>query len=236
MPTLTLYFKENTLAEYRLEKGQSLTIGRKVSNDISIENLAVSGHHAKIDSVGDGFILTDLQSKNGSFVNNEPVSTHWLKHSDSITIGKHNLIFAYGEDEKRPDEVSEEMIQTMVMDTEKHRDMLAQGVPKAADAEDDEKEPKGVLSYLSGGEGEIRLTKKITKFGKSSSSDIVLGGFLMGSTAATISKRPKGYSLSYVGGRAKPKVNGEVVKESVNLKEFDVIELGSVKFQFVLEG
>ena len=236
MPTLTLYFKENTLAEYSLEKGQSLTIGRKESNDISIENLAVSGHHAKIDSVGDGFILTDLQSKNGSFVNNELVSTHWLKHGDSITIGKHNLVFAYGEDEERPDEMPEGMDQTMVMDTEKHRDLLAQTAPKAEDAADEEKEPTGVLSYLSGGEGEIRLTKKITKFGKSAASDIVLGGFLMGATAATISKRPKGYSLSYVGGMAKPKVNGEVVKESVNLKEFDVIELGSVKFQFVIEG
>jgi hypothetical protein len=88
---------------------------------------------------------------------------------------------------------------------------------------------------LSGGEGKIRLTKKITKFGKSSSSDIVLGGFLMGPTAAAISKRPKGYSLSYVGGMTKPKVNGDVVKESVNLKAFDIIELGSVRFQFVTE-
>ena len=75
MPILTLYFKENNLGDYLLEKGQSLTIGRKETNDISIENLAVSGRHAKIDSEGDGFKLTDLQSKNGSFVNDEPVST-----------------------------------------------------------------------------------------------------------------------------------------------------------------
>jgi len=61
MPILTLYFKENTLEAYPLEKGQSLTIGRKKSNDIFIENLAVSGHHAKIDSVKDAFILTDLR-------------------------------------------------------------------------------------------------------------------------------------------------------------------------------
>ena len=91
MPTLTLTFKENTIAEYRIEKGQSLTIGRKASNDIPIENLAVSGHHAKIDAVGDGFLLTDLKSKNGSFVNKMLVSSHWLKHDDAITIGKHTL-------------------------------------------------------------------------------------------------------------------------------------------------
>jgi hypothetical protein len=73
------------------------------------------------------------------------------------------------------------------------------------------------------------------KIGKSSTSDIVVGGMMMGKTAATISKRPQGYSISYVGGMAKPKVNGEVVKESVNLKEFDVIEIGGVKLQFVTE-
>jgi pSer/pThr/pTyr-binding forkhead associated (FHA) protein len=235
MPILTLYFKENTLEAYPLEKGQSLTIGRKKSNDIFIENLAVSGHHAKIDSVKDAFILTDLQSKNGSFVNNELVSTHWLQHGDSITIGKHHLVFTYGDEEKRPEGLSQEMEKAAAMETEKHRDVLAQAVQQLSGAEDDEKDPVGILSYLSGGEGEIRLTKKITKFGKSSSSDIVLGGFLMGPTAAVISKRPKGYSLSYVGGMTKPKVNGDVVIESVNLKTFDVIELGSVKFQFVTE-
>jgi len=47
MPTLTLKFKENELNNYRLEKGKSLTIGRLESNDIIIENLAVSGMHAK---------------------------------------------------------------------------------------------------------------------------------------------------------------------------------------------
>jgi len=232
MPTLTLSFKENIIAEYRIEKGQSLTIGRKASNDIPIENLAVSGHHAKIDAVGDGFLLTDLKSKNGSFVNKQLISSHWLKHEDTITIGKHTLTFVYRDDEERPDDTAGEMDQTMVMDTDKYRDMLAQTTPEVAAAQ---KEPVFILSYLSGGEGDIRLTKKLTKIGKSSTSDIVVGGFMMGKTAATISKKPQGYSLSYVDGMSKPKVNGAVVKESVNLKEFDIIEIGSLKLQIVME-
>ena len=68
MPMLTLKFKKNTIADYPLQKGKSVTIGRRTNNDIVVENLAVSGHHAKIDSIGDGFVLTDLQSKNGCFV------------------------------------------------------------------------------------------------------------------------------------------------------------------------
>ena len=79
MPMLTLKFKKNTIADYPLQKGKSVTIGRRTNNDIVVENLAVSGHHAKIDSIGDGFVLTDLQSKNGCFVNEQLVTSHWLK-------------------------------------------------------------------------------------------------------------------------------------------------------------
>ena len=238
MPTITLKFKDNTLGEFRLEKEKSLTVGRSEDNDVTIENLAVSGHHAKVDAVGDGFLITDLQSKNGSFVNNERITSQWLKHDDVIAIGKHTLSFAYDKGETRPDEAAGTMDQTMVMDTDKQREMLAK--IKGASREETQllqKEPTGtpigVLSFLAGGEGEVTLTKKLIKIGKDSSCDIVVGGLMMGSTAATISRRPKGYYLSYVAGMTKPKVNGQVVKDSVILKEFDNVDIGSAKMQFI---
>ena len=91
----------------------------------------------------------------------------------------------------------------------------------------------GVLSFLAGGEGEVLLNKKLTKIGKDGSCDIVLSGLMMGKVAVTISMRPKGYYLSYVGGMTKPKVNDTVIKESIHLNEFDVIELGGYKMQIV---
>ena len=235
MPILTLKFKQNKIADHPLEKGKSITIGRRKNNDIVIENLAVSGHHAKIDTVGDGFVLTDLQSKNGCFVNEQMVTSHWLKHGDVINIGKHTLVFGYREGEDRPPEEEGKMDQTMVMDTPQHRDMVA----KSATAAPDPKPPaepatqlKGTLAYLSGGEGEVVLSKKLMKLGKDSASDIVVSGFGVGQTAATISMRPNGYYISHVGGLSKVKLNGEAVRDSVLLKEFDVIELGSIKMQF----
>ena len=44
--------------------------------------------------------------------------------------------------------------------------------------------------------------------------------------------RPNGYYISHVGGLSKVKVNGDSVKESIQLQEFDVVELGSAKLQF----
>lgn len=232
MPVLTLKFKDNVIQDFPLQKEKSFTIGRQNNNDIVIENLAVSGNHAKIDSAGDGFVLTDLHSKNGCFVNERLVTSHWLKHGDVINIGKHVLVFEYLQDEVRPSEPSGNMDKTMVMDTNKYRDMMSKSDSDTASPRIKQNEPGGFLSYLSGGDGEVQIAKKLIKIGKDPSCDIVVSGLGIGRTAATISKRPNGLYLSFVGGLSKIKVNSKVVKESVALKEFDIIELGSVQMQF----
>ena len=152
-----------------------------------------------------------------------------------INIGKHTLVFSYQEGEDRPPEEEGKMDQTMVMDTPQHRNMVAKSAPAALDLKHPSQSAtqlNGVLAYLSGGEGEVVLSKKLMKLGKDSASDIVVSGFGVGQTAATISMRPNGFYISHVGGLSKTKLNGDAVKDSVLLKEFDVIELGSIKMQF----
>jgi pSer/pThr/pTyr-binding forkhead associated (FHA) protein len=234
MPTLLLKFKENTINKYPIENGSSITLGRRESNDVVIENLAVSGNHAKIDSIGEGFLFTDLQSKNGSFVNEQLVKSHYLNHGDVITIGKHTLEFRYADDEKQPETTNAGMDQTMIMDTDQHRAMLASTTPDLHPG-NSSIGPIGMLSDLAGDTGDVILTKKLTKIGKDSSSDIVIQGLLAGKNAATISRRPDGYYLSYVGGISKPKVNDETVKGAKKLNEYDILEIGSLKMQFAFQ-
>jgi pSer/pThr/pTyr-binding forkhead associated (FHA) protein len=262
MPTLTLKLKNKSLGEYQLQKGVSLTIGRRKTNDVVIEDPAVSGHHAKIDCLGDRFVLIDLQSKNGSFVNEQLINSHWLKHEDIITIGEHSLLFNYYENEQMHAEGSDEFDETQVMDTTQHRRMMIRSnptksinvvrfwdkspnrgrlkdiepaVPKPG-IENKKREPVGILIYLAGGNGQIELTRKITTIGKDPSSDIVVKGLLIDPTAVTISKRPDGFYLNYIGGLSKPKLNDTTVKKSVFLKDLDIIEIGSVRLQFSIAG
>ncbi len=238
MPILQLQFKDKVIGKYRLQTGKTITIGRRDSNDVIIENVSVSGKHAKVDSINNGFRLMDLNSTNGTFVNDKMVTMHNLDHGDIVSIGKHKLIFGYVKGEKRPEKQadSEEenwSEQTMVLDTEEHREMLSK---TASDISSKMPSGKlGILSYLSGGEGEIKLNKKLIKIGKDASNDIVIGGLTMGKVAATISRMPNGYQLSYVGGMSKPKVNDISVKETVKLEEFDTIEVGSIKVKFLLK-
>jgi pSer/pThr/pTyr-binding forkhead associated (FHA) protein len=230
MPIITVTFKEMPLAEYRVEAGKTLTIGRKEGNHVVIDNLAVSGYHAKIDAIGDGFFLTDLQSKNGSFVNQMKISSHRLTQGDVITIGKHTLIFSYAAGENQPDKAVGGMDQTMVMDTNQQRFLLEKNAPPP------DKKRLAALTLLSGGMGDIGITKKLFKIGKSAQNDLQINGFFVGQIAATISQRPSGYFLNYVEGMSKPKVNGKVVRDTVQLQEFDIIEIGKNKMQIVFKS
>ena len=233
MSRLVLTFNKQVIKEYPFLK-ESITVGREEDNTIVIDNLAVSGYHARIDKAGSDFIVTDLQSTNGTFVNDKKVVSHKLVHRDKIVIGKHVIFFVGSkkqETEGEKEEKKMDMNKTMMLDTAKQRELLAKqkGTPQA----DKGPEKIGMVSFIDGSDlGEIPLTKKLTKIGKADTSEIKLSGMLMGATAATISRRPSGYSITFAGGVAKLKVNGEVVKDTVQLKDFDTVEMGSYKFQF----
>jgi pSer/pThr/pTyr-binding forkhead associated (FHA) protein len=242
MPTLTLKFKNEAIALFNLEPGRSITIGRRNDNDIMINNLAVSGYHAKIDSVGEGFVFVDLQSKNGSFVNEKLINLHWLQDGDLISIGKHSLLFAYEQEEVNSNQQPGKMDKTMVMDTSHYRSMMEKSKPDATPQPESpqpvklDKRQRGYLNYLTGGEGYLRLRSKITKIGADASCDIVVKGWTIGKTALTISRTDDGYVLNYIGGMTKPKINDhKVTKESVILKESDIVEIGAAKWQFVIK-
>ena len=100
---LPVRYRDKVLQVYPVNIGETVTIGRNDSNDIVIDNIAVSGKHAQIDSASSTFILTDLESTNGTFVNDERLtSRHGLRNNDIILIGKHELIFDRSDFEQKP--------------------------------------------------------------------------------------------------------------------------------------
>ena len=78
------------IKEYPLNK-ERMTIGRKAHNDITIDNLAVSGEHAAIVTILHDSFLEDLDSTNGLEVNGKPTKKHFLQNNDVIEIGKYKL-------------------------------------------------------------------------------------------------------------------------------------------------
>jgi pSer/pThr/pTyr-binding forkhead associated (FHA) protein len=237
MARIILKFKELVLKDFALQDGGK-TIGRAPGNDIVLENLLVSGHHARIDQAGGDYILTDLQSKNGTYVNGARITSAKLKHGDQILVGKHTLVFEL--DVAQVSAADKDMVEaTMFVPSAGAApgQPSAQAVPGAGTASGPTPvEPLGILSYLSGGSGEYELTKKLVKMGKGEEADIQIGGFLTPRVAATISRRPTGYHLTPMTGRVKVRVNGTLVEGSQRLKEFDTIEVGAVVLQFYFKN
>jgi len=82
------------------QKGQTFplpdaefTFGRVRANHICIPNPHVSRRHAKIWRKGSACVLTDLESQNGTFVNDVPIREHTLTEGDEIRIADQRFVF-----------------------------------------------------------------------------------------------------------------------------------------------
>ncbi len=93
MAQMTLTFGGHTIAVYALDRDR-VTVGRRPNNDIHIENLSVSGYHAVILRTEEGCVVEDLNSTNGTLVNDTPVKRHVLQEGDVLLIGKHELVYS----------------------------------------------------------------------------------------------------------------------------------------------
>jgi Nif-specific regulatory protein len=72
-------------------------IGRQAGANLKIGNASVSRRHAIIERDGDRFIIADLGSRNGTFVNDVPVRRRELQHGDRVRIGDSQFFFLYEE-------------------------------------------------------------------------------------------------------------------------------------------
>jgi pSer/pThr/pTyr-binding forkhead associated (FHA) protein len=220
-----------------VEYGFPLTIGRKETNHIVISNLAVSGTHAKVDYNPDGVVLSDLNSKNGTFVNGKTVRKCRLKEGDEIVIGKHKLVFSDANAGKRlpvgvAPSSTKTLDETMVLDTTKHRDMVS-GMVKGPQQEEKPKAPIPVLAYIQGGEGRVVLKNKFTRIGKEETNDIIATGMFVGPRAATLTKQNDGYILAHVGGLSRIRINGRKVKSPQKLEHGDIVTLGKLTMKYL---
>src|SRR5687767_6457381 len=91
MAKLILKFEERVLKEFPV--GPDVTIGRHPDNALMIDNPAVSGHHARVFLDGERYVVEDLRSRNGTYVNEKHVLRHILQNGDVLLVGKHKLVF-----------------------------------------------------------------------------------------------------------------------------------------------
>jgi pSer/pThr/pTyr-binding forkhead associated (FHA) protein len=252
MAKLVLTMNNSVVGEYPLNR-DCLTIGRKPDNDIHIDNLAVSGHHAQVITILNDSFVEDLGSTNGTLVNARPVTKHALRDGDVISIGKHEL--KYVNELVRPGAAREDFEQTLIIrpdaagmpekDGEQQLSKASVAKLKAAHEEAHAEQSHAAtkaavpnapaapqaakLQVLSGANTgkSLALTKALTTLGKP------------GVQVAAISRRPQGYFLIHVegGDQRRPQVNGQAIGVRAHpLRNHDVIEISGIKMEFTLES
>ena len=122
MLKIELKFKDSVLKTIVLDK-EVISIGRHSDNDIHIDSLSVSSQHARIVKYHKKYIIEDLDSTNGTYLNKKRISKEKLADNDVITIGKHTLSTSFKTGDK--DTIATDIVDaTMKLTTEEHISML----------------------------------------------------------------------------------------------------------------
>jgi len=213
MPEILVTLGDNVVKRVVFDK-DVISIGRSRDNDIVIENLAVSRNHARIRRENNSFILRDLNSANGTFVNGVRVTKTELFNDDVITIGKHKLIF-------KNEALSDEALISDAFGAE--RTMLLETPPVARLVVTRGKQ-KGL---------EFRLDKAEVTIGRSPDCEVCIHDWFVSKKHAVIHRQGSTFLLRDAGSWRGTKVNDLQVTETV-LREGDVIQIGGTKIEFHL--
>lgn len=99
MPSVYLRYDNKPLNQYELRVGE-IRIGRRTENDIRVDDVAVSGHHALLRVKRDEYFksqlhveIEDCGSTNGTMVNGKTIKKQRLNHGDIIRLGHHELVY-----------------------------------------------------------------------------------------------------------------------------------------------
>jgi pSer/pThr/pTyr-binding forkhead associated (FHA) protein len=215
MPEIIVKLGDNIVHKYIFDK-EIMSVGRARDNDIVIENLSVSRNHARIRKEEDRFILTDLNSANGTYVNGVRVTRVEIVDEDVVTIGKHKLHFT-----NKP--VVEEEIIGEAFGAE--RTMLVDQVQVAE------------LIVTKGKQKDqvFKITKYESFLGRASDNDIRLHDWFVSKKHAVIIRQGSNYFIKDLGSWRGTMVNGKNVRDC-ELKPGDEVQLGTTILGFRMEG
>lgn len=205
MAKLVLKFEQSVLKEVAIGD-RPVTIGRLPDNDIQIDNLAVSSHHARVFKDGNNVVVEDLNSLNGTFVNNQRIAKTALKTGDAILIGKHHIELqesAAGEAvaPAAPKAAAPKIEETVMLDSKRRKELLEAALaaqaaagggqvptaappatpsaakPAAPAAAPRAKVPSLLVTKGSTDQREYLLSGRLTVIGKSDMATVKIKGF-----------------------------------------------------------
>lgn len=228
MARLILSLKGRELDKFVLGQG-TVVLGRSPESDIRIDNPAISRKHASIECIGQGYVVTDLGSSNGTFLNGEPLKAPTpLKPGDVIGLAKFELLFQdtpRAEVEKLMGSV--DMEATVMVDSEAMAKAF-QSVPTGAPMVSGPR--KLVVLKGEANVKELVIERDVITFGKDDKCDLVVKGFFLDRIEGTLTQKQGKYHLLPMGSGVK--VNEQKIDQEVILKVGDTFSIGKTILAF----
>jgi transcription termination factor Rho len=217
MAKIIVSLDDNLIKVVPLNKDR-MTLGRRPYNDIVVDNLAVSGEHAALQVIGHDYFIEDLNSTNGTYINEQKIKRQILKNGDTIEIGKYAIRYVQ-DGASSQTATSNKANASLNTDDEKSAEEKKPLFEQTKFAE-----AYVAIKILSGASTgkELPLVKIVTTIGKP------------GEAVIAITKRPKSYMVAHVEGATRPSLNGVSFGiDAVPLKNGDLFELAGTAMQFI---
>jgi pSer/pThr/pTyr-binding forkhead associated (FHA) protein len=210
MAKLTVYFKYKAIDSYLFEN-RVVHIGRDETNDIKIDSLAVAPAHAAI-VIKDKCLIKQLNDDYPLIINGQKTKESILNNNDTITVGKHDIVFN-----------DSDPLTNQSEDTLDFKDNMP--VANATAEHHDEQIPAASLQVMSGDNiGKVvSLKRAMTRLGN------------IGSGILVITKRKDGYFVSALENNGTLLINSKPLNESyLKLQQNDVLSINNTTLQFFL--
>jgi pSer/pThr/pTyr-binding forkhead associated (FHA) protein len=241
MASLTLQLEGGVSKEYAM--ASMITIGRQSDNTVVIDSPGVSSHHACVFRDRDNFIVEDLQSTNGTFVNDSRVARKTLENGDVVMVGRHRLVFDQSSVGDSPIREAQAPLptqgETVFLDKQEHQRLL--GIVMNAEARANESRDGtvsgklGMLRVVAGraDRPEYVLEGHTSLIGRANWTLIRLKGWFKPRVAVAITRNEHSYVATLLRGSML--VNNRPMNGRHDLKDGDVLEVGGLTLAFAFK-
>jgi pSer/pThr/pTyr-binding forkhead associated (FHA) protein len=263
MAKFVVYFNGEPLKTYEFDE-PVISIGRLPENTISIANMGVSRRHAKIEEDADRkYILADLNSLNGTYVNGKRVKKIAINSGDKITIGKYTIVYEESRLGDKPSNYNHLLtpsqspvdppinaapgVPSMKTDVHSRKNLQAEAQSESPGFKPPtsvfqvqeikgEKDNFNVPVFIETNKHVVyKIDKSFLTIGSGDEDDIFITGFMIAAGQITLEKRDDGIYIVANKLMGKIKVNGKACRSHL-LQHKDRIEIGASTFRFMENG
>ena len=229
LPALILVEGTTGHKQFPLERREYI-LGRDPSCDILLDSPGVSRRHARLTQEGDGYVLEDLGSSNGTFVNDERLAApRRLKSGDEVKLGQSvalrfqlpqvtaTMVEGVG---GSPQATLMEQVVSGVAATVMGDDSLfaLQATP-----------PKLTVTVAGQAPRDYPLTRPEIRIGRAEDNDIVIDSRIVSRYHARLEKSPAGYQLVVLPEASNPVLlEGRPLSAARKLQNGDLLRIGSL--------